>query len=484
MAKKVYYKKTPEAEINQMKNDVLAVNYGRQAHVLNDFPELKREDFSTEAKYIEALQKQYKALRQQEYEYICLQQSYDTYLASRCVNDLKCRSVMFSSVTGIAEGIYNFVDEEEPTSVEVINQDIEDNPDFSYSLYWEGDSAVSVNNAAIEVSDCHQTNAARPVSKSHHCAMTGLRIVTGISNRLGYSGDNNFADGAWAGANAGLIHGRNAGTGVTGCKGAICNGKYSVPRKGKTLKQLILSGEIGPGDIISTGKDNGSGNSNKVSGYHVLTVASINKDANGNIIGYTLMDNNGGPTKTRLEAHSINDKFSSNQVLYTKTHQWANDMFSKEMKGKSAEELQQMIAQSKERMCSNIIPDLTRNELTLMCDETYLETCGITLKNVNRAPGLKDQQVAFRQFYSKQNASLMEVGRGVIAGMSGSNAIIGSEREATKAIMRMDANKHKYIDLEAIVREYDNEQNLFERKSKETEKQYRMDFIKRKDYDC
>jgi hypothetical protein len=405
------------------KDDVLAVGYGRVAQIYNNFPELKREDFNTDDEYLKALQQQYIDIRKQEYEYVCMQQSYETYLASRCVNDQDCRAVMFSSVSSVAGSYYNFVDEEEPSSFD----DLEDLEDSRYTISKVQSDSTAVNNAARYVYACHKVDSPQKTTKTAHCAMTALRILTGVSNRLGYVDADNFAYGAMDGANAGLIHGRNAGTGKIVKNFAIKKGKYSVQQKGKRLKDLILSGQIGPGDVISIGADNGSNDPEKVSGYHALTVASVNRDENGEIVSYTLMDNNGGDVRTRLQVHDINGDFGRKTVLYTKTHQWANDMFEQEIQGKTSEDLQQMIAQTRNYMCEDLLIDLARNECTLLCDETYLTTCGKTLKGVDRKSELQTQQIEFRTFYSKQYADLMEMGLAEIEKMKEAEIAAGLE---------------------------------------------------------
>ena len=389
------------------KDDVLAVAYARAARVYNqEVPAASDSD-----EYLKQLQKQYLELRKQEYEYICMQQAYDTYLASRCVNDQTCRTIMFASNEYVPLQKLKFacIDEEEPNNIDDLK-----NSDTRYQLYTrkdnegkiEGDSTTVFNAASRQVYKGHRVDGKNVKSSvSHHCAMTGLRIVTGISNRLGYSGCNNIGYQAWDSANAAGIHGKNYPNG-------ICKGKYSNITQAKTLNGLIKSGEIGPGDLISIP----SGGNNSGSGYHTLTVASINKNEKGEIIGYTLMDNNGGAERTRLKSYSINDPFGGdkNKPLYTKTHSWAYKKFESEIAGKSAEELEKMIAETKDRMCNNVIVDLARSELTLLFDKEYLKTCGYTLKyGIDRAPGLKNQQNEFVAFYSQHNAALIEEGKNI-----------------------------------------------------------------------
>ena len=131
------------------KEDVLAVGYGRVAQVYNNFPELKREDFGTDDEYLKALQQQYIDLKKQEYEYICMQQAYDTYLVSRSVSDIQCRTIMFSSNASIAGRYFNFVEGEEASSF----ADLEDMEDTRYTISRVQSDSTAVNNAAIQVWD-------------------------------------------------------------------------------------------------------------------------------------------------------------------------------------------------------------------------------------------------------------------------------------------------------------------------------------------
>ena len=401
------------------KDDILAVGYARLSHIEKDFPKLDRANYASDAEYLQALQQQYLALRQQEYEYVCMSQAYDTYLASRCVDDKTCRSIMYSVEDGV---VFNkmselCVDEEEPNRLE----DIEE----KYRIYTHASDSVVFNNAAKNVHAVHHVyetpgngkQKRKTSSASAHCAMTALCIITGISSQLGYENEASFTHGASNAANAALIHGWDSSISGKKTDRAICKGNYSVTPpadKRKSVRSLILSGELGPGDIISTGADQlGSAH-----GYHALTIASVNRNEQGEIVSYTVMDNNGGTSpKTRLLVHDINDTHDSlnyKKVIYTKTHEWANDNFNKEIAGKSAEELEAMIAGTKDRISNNVLIDLSRSECSLLMDESYIETCGKTLKGYDRAPGLKLQQDAFRTFYAGHNQTLMNEGLAIM----------------------------------------------------------------------
>ena len=52
----VTVKREPTEEVIKMKDDVIDVAYGRVLQVANDFPELKREDFKSDAEYTKAVQ--------------------------------------------------------------------------------------------------------------------------------------------------------------------------------------------------------------------------------------------------------------------------------------------------------------------------------------------------------------------------------------------------------------------------------------------
>ena len=352
------------------KDDILAVGYARLSHIEKDFPKLDRANYASDAEYLQALQQQYLALRQQEYEYICMHQTYETYLASRCVDDKTCRSIMYSAEDGV---VFNkmselCVDEEEPSRFEDI--------DAKYRVFTAQSDSTIVNAPGKNVYQFHQvtTKGNKKESTSAHCAMTSLCNVGGISRQLGYTGEEDFTHGALNSANAALIHGWDSSKGIKSTGRAICKGKYSVTPpadKRKSVRSLILSGELGPGDIISTGADQlGSAH-----GYHALTIASVNRNEQGEIVSYTVMDNNGGTSpKTRLLVHDINDTHDSlnyKKVIYTKTHEWANDNFNKEIAGKSAEELEAMIAGTKDRISNNVLIDLSRSECSLLLDESY-----------------------------------------------------------------------------------------------------------------
>ena len=176
------------------------------------------------------------------------------------------------------------------------------------------------------------------------------------------------------------------------------------------------------------------------------------------------MDNNGGTApKTSLVVHDINnpkDDLNQKRVLYTKTHQWANDKFNNEIAGKSAEELEAMIAGTKDRICKDVIVDLSRSECALLLDESYIKSCGTTIiRKVNgkiigglsRAPGLKSQQDAFCTFYAEHNKALINEG----------TIIVNEEKADIEAITN---NTTSYNEADELDKEIDN---LFKRILKE-----------------
>ena len=95
---------------------------------------------------------------------------------------------------------------------------------------------------------------------------------------------------------------------------------YSSGTKVVPLQAAILNEKIGPGDRLAFPSKAAS----LGSGFHERTIAAINKDDDGNILGYTLVANN----PTEFSYHDIKntgDPYNFAKVKFASTNKWMND---------------------------------------------------------------------------------------------------------------------------------------------------------------
>ncbi len=166
----------------------------------------------------------------------------------------------------------------------------------------------------------------------------------------------------------------------------LCGEKYKHlenDNNGSKLNELIKDGKIKAGDLISIY----TGNSG--SGYHALSVAAVNRDLHGNIISYTLMDNNGGNDKTRLITLDINDTTSENaqklnkEVRYTSVNDCIRDEITAKANQMSRDELIEAIYASRDDLVNEIeILAVTETKLyTEQCFDPVRRTCFVRQQN-------------------------------------------------------------------------------------------------------
>ncbi len=277
-------------DANILPHGVEKLDIERRAHVELLAAELKRENFESDEAFREALVEQYRALRTDEYETEVRRQTLEMYTASRGRGGR-------------------------------INHDI-----------WVG----ALDNSA-PADSCAVTAYQRYPQMNPHggriasCAKTAVSVIGQVSDNLGYTGYDNIATRTSKDASLASARGVHDGLG---------NKEY---RKTGVLKDLITQGEIGSGSIVSVPVGNNGG-----SGYHAMVLADVVRDGKDNVVGYYLQGNN----RTSYKYYDINskDKWNNASVICTATNVWMNDRIDDEVNGKSPEELQAMIAATKDRM--------------------------------------------------------------------------------------------------------------------------------------
>jgi len=350
-----------------------------------EFKPIDREGMSDE-EYQKALQTQYISLRQKEFEDAYRAQGYDMYNYSRSCTIAECKQMLFQNDRIKADRL----DKE----IEVRGEDFSVKSDST----WRAHRDSVVYSAPVVVKGSLRELGIETNSKETyaHCAQTAACIATAVCKTMDLP---DVTDGAEvclaAGINGGKCHNERY---VSKVKGGIQGGLYSnidCYNQRKTLGEMVASGDIKAGTIISEY----SGNTG--SKMHTLSVIDVQKNEQGTI-SYTVMDNNGGDWRTRIRQCTVGgtDPISigcnKKIVTYTSINSWANNQFSEETKGKSIEELEAMIAKEKER-AKDITEYLAMTENTLLCDESYKSKCG----GINRANGLSREQGKMIDFYEK-----------------------------------------------------------------------------------
>lgn len=293
----------------------------RRDSIRINFPELKKEDFANNEAYTEALSEQYRRLRTEEYELEVNRQCLEMFTASSSVAKIN-RDIWLKSLDKTAEA--------DSCVVNAYKRQPILNPNSN---------APYVKNGGIA-----------------SCAKTAVAVVAQVSDNLGYTGSDNFTTKTGKGGSLA------SAKGVHDCIG---NEEY---RKTGRLCDLVKSGEIGAGAIVSVPSPNNGG-----SGYHAMVLADVRRDEKGNVQGYYLQGNN----KTSYSYVDINDTKGNNvkQVICTATNEWMNNRVSDELAGKTPEELQTMIADTKGRIVNEggSIDNLQKVEVDMMRLYTHVD---------------------------------------------------------------------------------------------------------------
>ncbi len=357
---------------------------------------------------LEELQAEYMRIQQQRWEYACLYHNYETYCFSRSVTVDQAKAVFFS-IGENSEG-------ENVAVAEIMGGRPDDRAGRT------GEETVIRPDSVTMVTRETGKNSGRAVYYYNgldgelypHCARTAACNLYATAQTAGL--DDPIAGGETACART--IHGG-------GDRKAVCDGRYSNTSGTKTLQELVMDGDVGPGSIISEY----TGNSG--SGYHALTIASINRDEQGNIVSYSVMDNNGGGSsggRSRIRVIDINDTsgIAGKRVIYTNAGEWAMDQYEAQMEGKSEEDLRAMIEEAK-RDTDTLIDSLAIQENILLNDRNYTLTCG---GGQTRIIALERQRLNLNTFYNDQYVEVANEYLAIHPAEVEQEAVVDAELEA------------------------------------------------------
>ena len=306
----------------------------------------QRENYQSEEEYRNALIKTYNQLRNTEYNHIVLNECTKVYNIAR-----DARRNGEHENTQIWRGFRNY---------EVGDSAVVRTPELGRTIY--GSKQDITGNYAS-------------------CAITAISVCSQCSAKMGYDGEENLIQAKKRNnpsdpfVNVHIANGtfsccaNNSASARDFCATESIAQYCTRHDEKNTLQELMLSGEIKPGDMVSIKTQRGA--TNTTTGYHAITIADITYDTNGNITHYTVHENNPRGLKT----YDINDtNFYANYKINTVSHvnNMINDRIANETNGKSIEELEQMVASTRENTASTI-NSLYQAE-TEMYDKNYAQT--------------------------------------------------------------------------------------------------------------
>ncbi len=194
---------------------------------------------------------------------------------------------------------------------------------------------------------------------SHSCAISATSYTYQISEKMGYTGENNLIVPASRKINGGVGRSNNAFSAnwihyMESTPPEFTSASDGSVRPGGTrladmsLNEAIQSGNIGIGDEFSvrTGKES---EDKSTSGCHAMYLVDVERDAEGNVISYTLGANN-PPTLEIVTADEFNSHYYGTKPLVSVVHtgNWVRHQDAQRVEGMSIEELETGLAQERQ----------------------------------------------------------------------------------------------------------------------------------------
>ena len=295
------------------------------------------------------------------------------------------RNALIQTYNQLRNTEYNHIVLNECTKVYNIARDAKRNGEHENTQIWRGFRNYEVGDSAVvRTPELGRTiyGSKQDITENYaSCAITAISLCSQCSAKMGYDGAQNLFQAQKRNNPAAPFTHINIANGTfLGCANNSASARdfcatesiapYCTKHEEKiTLQELMKSGEIKPGDMISIKTKNGA--TNTTSGYHAITIADITYDKTGNITHYTVHENNPRGLKT----YNINDTNNyANYKVNTVSHvnNMINDRVANETNNKSIEELEQMVTSTKERT-SNTINSLYEAE-TYMYNKQYAQT--------------------------------------------------------------------------------------------------------------
>lgn len=320
----------------------------KDRHIIadNSFPKLKREDFTSDDAYREALVAQYQAIRAQEYSYVVQNES------------MKAFNVAYGN-----------------------NQRKKSRCENQQS--WNGYPQTSVDSCFNRTKEIAKTSDGY-VPGENCCAISATSLTAQISGKMGYDGQNNLIKpkSRIIGGSVGPRNNPGAAKYLNQLDSIPpeCRISYKDEAKAPTLNEAVKKGIIKVGDEFSirTGEARG----NITTGCHAMVLADIQYAADGKtVISYTLQGNN-PPTLKQVDVQKPDYYGSRKLVCVTKTNDWIRTQDAKKINGMSAEQLQEEIAATRQRL-SATIDEIQATETEYVQNKRYAQPA----PNIGRTDG-------------------------------------------------------------------------------------------------
>ncbi len=318
------------------KSTVDQVHTDRKTELDILYPELKREDFASDAEYRQALVAQYKAMRQKEYGYVVQNEAMKAYTVFSDANKNAGRRVE-------NEKAWNGYRNNKNASDTCITR------------------APVINKA---------TNGPQNGSFAC-CAITGASMTSQISGKMGYDGKNNLIQPKSRYNSSGEVTNKNnivSAAEIDNLQSIAPQYRFR-PSKPITLSQAVKNGSVGIGDEISIRIKQPQDNT--TSGCHAMVIVDIQRDKNNNVVSYTLMANN-PPCLQVVDANSPNDKYGSKNLhCAVRTSKWIGDKINGEIgQNESIESIEKKVA-AERRKLQNLTDDMYRTETNYVAGKHY-----------------------------------------------------------------------------------------------------------------
>ncbi len=302
---------TKSAEAGNLTDDVAA---RRKREIEDNFPRLNPGDYANDKEFREALLEQYRAMRQQEYQYVCLNEGLKAYdvSVSICSRTGNKKAMNKATWNGCADIMRRYPDMKEAVAD---------------SCYARIPQYVT------------KTLSGRTASC---CAVSSKALESKISAEMGFDDADNFVQPYQKYPEAKHYRLANGFMDDPALEGYTARGD---------LWTLISEGKVGPGATIGIP-------SHTDSGYHAKTVIAVNYDENGNLKNYVLQANN----SNNLEV--VTSRVLYSNVIAGDMNRWMTKQMNDELdqyRELSTTDLARMVSREREKLGTRV-DDLEKTE--------------------------------------------------------------------------------------------------------------------------
>lgn len=336
------------------------VYHARLDEFRNEFTPISREGL-TDEEYREALTGQYLAYREQRYQYVVQNEAMKAYNVSYSANKDANRKVQNNLTWRGYPG----------------NEFVADSCYMNSSFI------------ANKVNGADAGEFGREGRES--CAISATSYTYQISEKMGYTGENNLIVPASRVINGGVGRSNNAFSAnwihyMESTPPEFTSASDGSVRPGGTrladmsLNEAIQSGNIGIGDEFSIRMGDES-EDKSTSGCHAMYLVDVERDANGRVISYTLGGNN--PPTLEVVDPSASSKFGNRDVVsVVHTGDWVRHQDAQRIEGMSIEELETELSQERQEV-ETLIGEMRETE------QNYISIGGYDAGSLGRSGGYK-----------------------------------------------------------------------------------------------